>query len=39
MANVQNESFKSIGERSVEWKREMDHFPGISPVSVEFQTW
>lgn len=37
MANVQNESFKTIGERAVEWKREMDHFPGISPVSVEFR--
>jgi murein DD-endopeptidase MepM/ murein hydrolase activator NlpD len=36
-ANVQNESFKSIAERSVEWKREIDHFPGISPVSVNFR--
>jgi murein DD-endopeptidase MepM/ murein hydrolase activator NlpD len=36
-ANVQNESFKSIAERSVEWKRENDHFPGISPVSVKFK--
>lgn len=37
MATVQNESFKTISERSVEWKREIDHFPGISPVSVEFR--
>lgn len=37
MATVQNESFKSITERSVEWKREIDHFPGISPVSVKFR--
>jgi murein DD-endopeptidase MepM/ murein hydrolase activator NlpD len=37
MANIQNESFKSITERSAEWKREMDHFPGISPVSVNFR--
>ena len=36
-ANVQNESFKSIADRSVEWKREMDHFPGISPVNVKFK--
>ncbi len=37
MANVQKESFKTIAERSVEWKREWDHFPGISPVSVKFR--
>jgi murein DD-endopeptidase MepM/ murein hydrolase activator NlpD len=37
MANVQNESFKTIEEIAVEWKREIDHFPGISPVSVEFR--
>ena len=37
MAIVQKESFKTIAERSVEWKREMDHFPGISPVSVKFR--
>jgi murein DD-endopeptidase MepM/ murein hydrolase activator NlpD len=36
MANIQNESFKSIKDRSVEWRRELDHFPGISPVSVKF---
>jgi murein DD-endopeptidase MepM/ murein hydrolase activator NlpD len=37
MATVQKESFKTIIERSVEWKREIDHFPGISPVSVQFR--
>jgi len=37
MATVQKESFKTIAERSGEWKREMDHFPGISPVSVKFR--
>ncbi len=37
MATVQNESYKTIAERSVEWKREIDHFPGISPVSVKFR--
>jgi murein DD-endopeptidase MepM/ murein hydrolase activator NlpD len=36
-ASIQSESFKTISERSVEWKREMDHFPGISPVSVKFR--
>jgi hypothetical protein len=36
-ATVQKESFKSIAERSGEWKREMDHMPAISPVSVEFK--
>jgi murein DD-endopeptidase MepM/ murein hydrolase activator NlpD len=36
-ATIQSESFKTIAERSVEWKREMDHFPGISPVSVKFR--
>ena len=36
-AKVQNESFKSIVDRSVEWKRQMDHFPGISPVNVMFR--
>jgi hypothetical protein len=36
-ANVQDESFKSIKERSVEWIRSNDHFPGISPVSVNFR--
>ncbi len=37
MANVQRESFISVGERYSEWKREMDHFPGISPVSVKYR--
>lgn len=36
-ATVQMESFRSISERSVEWKRELDHFPGISPVNVQFR--
>ena len=36
-ATVQKESFSSIAEMSAEWKREMDHFPGISPVSVNFR--
>jgi len=36
-AAIQNESFKTIAEKSVEWKREIDHFPGISPVSVKFR--
>jgi murein DD-endopeptidase MepM/ murein hydrolase activator NlpD len=37
MVKVQNESYKTIEEIAVEWKREIDHFPGISPVSVEFR--
>jgi murein DD-endopeptidase MepM/ murein hydrolase activator NlpD len=37
MAKVQNESFKTIAEQSIEWKREIDHFPGISPVSVVYR--
>jgi murein DD-endopeptidase MepM/ murein hydrolase activator NlpD len=37
MAIVQNESFKSIAERTAEWKREMDHQPVISPVDVKFR--
>jgi murein DD-endopeptidase MepM/ murein hydrolase activator NlpD len=37
MSTIQSESFKTIAERSVEWKRELDHFPGISPVSVKFR--
>lgn len=36
MAAIQKESFKTISERSIEWKREIDHFPGISPVNVKF---
>lgn len=37
MATVQQESFETLAERSVEWRREIDHFPGISPVSVKFR--
>jgi murein DD-endopeptidase MepM/ murein hydrolase activator NlpD len=37
LANIQVESFKSVQERSSEWKREMDHQPMISPVSVNFR--
>lgn len=37
LANIQNESFKTLAERSSEWKREMDHQPMISPVSVKFR--
>ena len=37
MAKVQEESFSSIKEKSVEWRRQLDHFPGISPVSVEYR--
>ena len=37
MANVQNESFKSIAESSIEWKTEMDHQPAISPVNVKYR--
>jgi murein DD-endopeptidase MepM/ murein hydrolase activator NlpD len=36
-ANIQNESFKSIGEMAVEWKREVDHQPLISPVDVKYR--
>jgi murein DD-endopeptidase MepM/ murein hydrolase activator NlpD len=32
MVMVQSESFKTIGERSSEWRIEMDHMPAISPV-------
>jgi murein DD-endopeptidase MepM/ murein hydrolase activator NlpD len=37
MANVQRESFTTIEESAKEWKRQVDHFPGISPVSVNFR--
>jgi murein DD-endopeptidase MepM/ murein hydrolase activator NlpD len=37
MAKVQDESFKTIAEQTIEWKREIDHFPGISPVSVVYR--
>jgi murein DD-endopeptidase MepM/ murein hydrolase activator NlpD len=36
-AAIQNQSFKSIAERAIEWKREVDHQPMISPVDVKFQ--
>ena len=36
MANVQNESFKTIVERAEEWKKEMDHLPIIKPVDVKY---
>ncbi len=36
-ANVQNESYKAIALRAVEWKREMDHQPLISPVDVKYR--
>jgi murein DD-endopeptidase MepM/ murein hydrolase activator NlpD len=35
--NIQSESFKSIAERSSEWRREMDHQPAISPVNVKYR--
>ena len=37
MATVQGESFKSVAERSAEWKMEMDHQPMISPVDVKYR--
>jgi murein DD-endopeptidase MepM/ murein hydrolase activator NlpD len=36
-ANIQNESFKSIAEMAIEWKREVDHQPLISPVDVKYR--
>jgi murein DD-endopeptidase MepM/ murein hydrolase activator NlpD len=36
-AKIQNESFKSIEEKSNEWRREMDHMPLISPVDVKYR--
>jgi len=36
-ANIQMESFKSIGEMANEWKREVDHQPLISPVDVKYR--
>jgi murein DD-endopeptidase MepM/ murein hydrolase activator NlpD len=35
--SVQIESFKTIGERTSEWKYEMDHLPAISPVDVTYR--
>lgn len=37
MASVQSESFSTLEEGAKEWKRQVDHFPGISPVRVNFQ--
>lgn len=37
MANVQQESFVALEESAREWRRRTDHFPGISPVNVNFQ--
>ncbi|HEX2921365.1 MAG TPA: M23 family metallopeptidase [Bacteroidales bacterium] len=37
MTNVQKESFASIEDETQEWKREMEHYPGISPVNVNFR--
>jgi hypothetical protein len=39
LANVQNESFKIVEEKTIEWKREMDHFPGISPSCAWYSTY
>ena len=36
-STVQQESFKAVVERSLEWKTEMDHQPVISPVDVKFK--
>jgi murein DD-endopeptidase MepM/ murein hydrolase activator NlpD len=36
MVNVQEESFKSINEKSVEQKTEMDHMPWMSPVNPKY---
>ncbi len=36
-AKIQNESFKSIEEKTNEWRREMDHMPLISPVDVKYR--
>jgi murein DD-endopeptidase MepM/ murein hydrolase activator NlpD len=37
MVAVQTESFRTIGERTSEWKIEMDHLPAISPVDPSFR--
>jgi murein DD-endopeptidase MepM/ murein hydrolase activator NlpD len=37
MANVQADSYKALTEKSAEWKRQVENFPGISPVSVKFR--
>jgi len=36
-STVQKESFKSIAERSADWKRDKDHSPAISPVNVKYR--
>ena len=36
MANVQEESFKTINEKSIEQKTEMDHMPWMSPVNPKY---
>jgi len=37
IANVQNESFTTISDKSKEWKFEMNHLPAISPVDPSFR--
>ncbi len=37
MSNVQDESFIALNEEAKEWRRQIDHYPGISPVRVNFQ--
>jgi murein DD-endopeptidase MepM/ murein hydrolase activator NlpD len=37
MVNVQGESFRSIADRSAEWKYEIDHSPAISPVGPSYR--
>lgn len=36
-ATIQTESFKAIGDRVGEWKREVEHQPLISPVDVKYK--
>jgi murein DD-endopeptidase MepM/ murein hydrolase activator NlpD len=36
-ANIQKESYKSIAEMALEWRREVDHQPLISPVDVKYR--
>ncbi len=36
-STVQYESFKSVADRTTEWKREMEYLPMISPVSVSIR--
>jgi murein DD-endopeptidase MepM/ murein hydrolase activator NlpD len=36
MANVQEESFKTINEKSIEQRTEMDHMPWMSPVNPKY---